>query len=71
VLDEPFSGLDPVAVGVMSAVLREKATDRFEYWLLTVAELEGVLAGSPWRIDTVEHGPDTGPNYAVALARTS
>src|SRR6185369_17010428 len=25
VLDEPFSGLDPVAVDVMSAVLREKA----------------------------------------------
>jgi ABC-2 type transport system ATP-binding protein len=28
VLDEPFSGLDPVAVDVMSQVLREKAADR-------------------------------------------
>ncbi len=27
VLDEPFSGLDPVAVDVMSAVLRERAAD--------------------------------------------
>src|SRR5262249_904617 len=27
VLDEPFSGLDPVAVDVMSQVLREKAAD--------------------------------------------
>jgi len=27
VLDEPFSGLDPVAVDVMSAVLREKADE--------------------------------------------
>ncbi|GAA0927569.1 class I SAM-dependent methyltransferase [Virgisporangium aurantiacum] len=44
------------------------ATDWFEYWLLTVAELTDVLAGSPWRIDTVEPGPETDSNYAVVLA---
>jgi SAM-dependent methyltransferase len=44
------------------------ATDWFEYWLLTVAELETVLAGSPWRLETVERGRDTDSNYAVVLA---
>jgi SAM-dependent methyltransferase len=44
----------------------DKATDWFEYWLLTVAELEDVLRGSPWRLDTVEQGPDD-TVYAVVL----
>jgi SAM-dependent methyltransferase len=46
----------------------DTASEWFDYWLLTVAELEGVLAGSPWRLETVERGPDTDPNYAVVLS---
>ncbi|GAA0901572.1 hypothetical protein GCM10009557_77560 [Virgisporangium ochraceum] len=44
----------------------DRATDWFEYWLLSVAELEGVLRGSPWRLDTVERSDDE-PVYAVVL----
>lgn len=40
------------------------ATDWFEYWLLTLAELEAVLAASPWQLETVEQG---GSFYAVVL----
>jgi len=43
------------------------ATDWFDYWFLNVDELEAVLAGSPWRIDAIEHGTDTDPIYAVVL----
>ena len=44
------------------------ATEWFEYWLMSVAELEEVVAGSPWRIEEVHHDSTTGATYGVVLA---
>lgn len=78
---DPYGTADPVhtayharnrAQGLPGGRLRlgvrhaNRATDWFEYWLLTVAELEDVLRGSPWRLDTVERSDDE-PVYAVVL----
>ncbi|MFH5209510.1 ABC transporter ATP-binding protein [Antrihabitans spumae] len=57
VLDEPFSGLDPVAVDVMSAVLKEKAAEGvpviFSSHQLELVEREcdrvGIIAGGRMR----------------------
>lgn len=43
------------------------ATPWFDYWLTSEAELRQVLATSPWRLNVIERGQETDPNYAVVL----
>jgi ABC-2 type transport system ATP-binding protein len=77
VLDEPFSGLDPVAVDVMSNVLREKAADGipviFSSHQLELVErlcdrVGIVRAGTMVACDTVDALRDTGGEELLVRA---
>ncbi|MBO0868459.1 MAG: class I SAM-dependent methyltransferase [Micromonosporaceae bacterium] len=43
------------------------ATPWFDYWWTSVAELEQVLAGSPWRLSAIERDPGNAGRYAAVL----
>lgn len=79
---DPYRNADPVQVGFQARNrklgrpgghqrLRVRhaatATEWFDYWFTSVEELEGLLAGSPWRLDAVERAPRADPIYAAVL----